>query len=75
MILLSVGKKLIVQFSVKHAQNIDCGGGYIKLLPSGLDQKKVQKIFFFLNLSSIVDIVQHVSLTYLLTYFPVLKRS
>jgi len=27
------GKDLVVQFSVKHEQNIDCGGGYIKLLP------------------------------------------
>jgi len=25
---------LIVQYSVKHEQNIDCGGGYIKLHPS-----------------------------------------
>jgi len=33
------GKDLVVQFSVKHQQNIDCGGGYIKLLPSSLDQK------------------------------------
>jgi len=31
-------KPLVVQFSVKHEQNIDCGGGYIKLLPAGLDQ-------------------------------------
>jgi len=29
---------LVIQFSVKHQQNIDCGGGYIKVLPSGLDQ-------------------------------------
>jgi len=28
------GKKLIVQFRVKHEQNIDCGGGYLKLFPS-----------------------------------------
>jgi len=34
------GKDLIVQYSVKHEQRIDCGGGYIKLLPSGLDQEK-----------------------------------
>ena len=34
------GKDLIVQFSAKHPQNIDCGGGYIKLLPSTTDQKK-----------------------------------
>jgi calreticulin len=28
------GKKLIVQFRVKHEQNIDCGGGYVKIFPS-----------------------------------------
>lgn len=33
------GKPLVIQFSVKHEQNIDCGGGYIKLLPAGLDQE------------------------------------
>lgn len=32
------GKDLVLQFSVKHQQKIDCGGGYIKLLPAGLDQ-------------------------------------
>jgi len=32
------GKPLILQYSVKHEQNIDCGGGYIKLLPAGTDQ-------------------------------------
>jgi len=31
-------KTLVIQFSVKHQQNIDCGGGYLKLLPEGLDQ-------------------------------------
>jgi hypothetical protein len=25
---------------VKHEQNLDCGGGYIKLAPSGVDQAK-----------------------------------
>lgn len=34
----NVGKKLIVQYSVKHEQGIDCGGGYLKLMPAGLDQ-------------------------------------
>jgi len=34
------GKTLVLQFSVKHEQNIDCGGGYIKLLPASTDQKK-----------------------------------
>jgi len=33
------GKDLIVQYSVKHEQRIDCGGAYIKLLPSGLNQE------------------------------------
>jgi len=38
------GKDLIIQFSVKHEQNIDCGGGYIKLIPgdSLTDQKDFQ---------------------------------
>jgi calreticulin len=32
------GKTLVLQYSVKHGQKIDCGGGYVKLLPKGLDQ-------------------------------------
>jgi len=32
------GKDLILQYSVKHEQRIDCGGGYIKIMPSGIDQ-------------------------------------
>ncbi len=30
----NTGKDLVVQFSVKHAQKLDCGGGYIKLIPT-----------------------------------------
>lgn len=33
------GQTLVVQFTVKHEQNIDCGGGYVKLFPGSLDQK------------------------------------
>ena len=33
------GKSLVVQFTVKHEQKIDCGGGYIKLYPKDVDQK------------------------------------
>merc|ERR1711916_225785 len=29
---------LVFQFTTKHEQNIDCGGGYLKLLPSDVDQ-------------------------------------
>jgi calreticulin len=28
------GKDLVVQFSVAHPQDLDCGGGYLKLLPA-----------------------------------------
>jgi calreticulin len=34
------GKDLVLQFTVKHTQKIDCGGGYIKLLGSDIDQKE-----------------------------------
>jgi calreticulin len=34
------GKDLIIQFTVKHEQDIDCGGAYIKLLPGTVDQAK-----------------------------------
>ena len=33
------GKDLVIQFQVKHEQNIDCGGGYVKVFPSTVDQK------------------------------------
>ena len=33
------GKELVVQYQVRFPQKIDCGGGYIKLLPSSVDQK------------------------------------
>jgi calreticulin len=33
-------KTLVIQFSVKHQQKIDCGGGYVKILPAGFDQAK-----------------------------------
>jgi len=32
------GKDLVLQYTVKHEQKIDCGGGYLKILPSTLDQ-------------------------------------
>lgn len=36
----SVGKDLVVQFSAKHTQKIDCGGAYLKVLPADVDQAK-----------------------------------
>lgn len=32
------GKSLVLQFTVKHEQKIDCGGGYAKLYPADLNQ-------------------------------------
>jgi len=32
-------KTLVLQYSVKNEQDLDCGGGYIKLHPPGIDQK------------------------------------
>nr|XP_043627608.1 calreticulin isoform X2 [Erigeron canadensis] len=33
-------KTLVFQFSVKHEQKLDCGGGYMKLLSGDVDQTK-----------------------------------
>ena len=33
-------RTLVLQFSVKHEQNLDCGGGYVKLLGGDVDQNK-----------------------------------
>jgi len=35
-------KTLVFQFSIKHEQKIDCGGGYLKLIGSGLDQQNFE---------------------------------
>ncbi|CAC5407682.1 CALR [Mytilus coruscus] len=35
------GKTLVIQFTMKHEQNIDCGEGYMKLYPSDVDQKNL----------------------------------
>jgi len=32
-------KTLVIQFTVKHEQNIDCGGGYLKVFDCSLNQK------------------------------------
>ncbi|CAF1088820.1 unnamed protein product, partial [Adineta ricciae] len=32
------GKTLVIQFTVKHEQKIDCGGGYAKIYPGDVDQ-------------------------------------
>lgn len=37
----NLNKELIVQFSIKHEQSIDCGGGYLKLFNCKLDQEQM----------------------------------
>lgn len=37
----NLNKDLIIQFSVKHEQSIDCGGGYLKLFGCQLDQEQM----------------------------------
>merc|ERR1711959_704624 len=34
------GKTLVVQYSVKHEQDIDCGGGYLKIAPTDAQGEK-----------------------------------
>ena len=33
-------KTLVIQYTVKHEQKLDCGGAYIKLLKAGMSQDK-----------------------------------
>jgi len=35
------GKTLVIQYRVKHEQNIDCGGGYVKVFPSTVEGKEM----------------------------------
>lgn len=36
-------KDLVIQYTVKHEQNIECGGGYIKLFNCELEPQKMHK--------------------------------
>lgn len=37
----NLNKDLILQFSIKHEQSIDCGGGYLKVFDCKLDQEQM----------------------------------
>ena len=66
-------KPLVIQFTVKHEQNIDCGGGYAKIFDCSLDQtdmhgdspylimfgKLVQKFFLFDDFTFLKQIFCH----------------
>ena len=32
---------MVIQFTVKHEQNIDCGGGYVKIFPSTVNAEEM----------------------------------
>lgn len=34
-------KTIVIQFSVRHAQKIDCGGGYVKLFPASFNPEEL----------------------------------
>jgi len=38
----NVGKDLVLSYTVRHEQNLQCGGAYIKLLKKGYEPKKFQ---------------------------------
>ncbi|XP_053549174.1 calreticulin-like [Bombina bombina] len=35
------GQTLVIQFTVKHEQGIDCGGAYVKVFPADMDQEQM----------------------------------
>ena len=35
----NAGKTVVIQLTVKHEQNIDCGGGYVKVMSSDINQE------------------------------------
>ena len=37
----NAGKDIAIQFSVKHDQKIDCGGGYVKLFPADFNPEEL----------------------------------
>ncbi|CAH2310820.1 calreticulin-like [Pelobates cultripes] len=37
------GQTLVIQYTVKHEQGIDCGGGYVKLFPADLNQLQLNR--------------------------------
>jgi hypothetical protein len=39
----TTGKELVLQYSVKHEQDLDCGGGYIKLVPGSVAKGKMKE--------------------------------
>jgi calreticulin len=63
------GKDLVLQFSVKFPQNIDCGGGYLKLLPSTVDQAHFGGDSTY-NIMFGPDVCGHTKRTHVIFHYP-----
>ena len=68
------GKTLVIQFTVKHEQKIDCGGGYVKvsgglLSPFSLSLS-LSPSYVYIYLSLSITLSLSLLATYLSTYFP-----
>uniref|UniRef100_A0AAZ1WZ28 Calreticulin n=1 Tax=Oreochromis aureus TaxID=47969 RepID=A0AAZ1WZ28_OREAU len=53
------GKPLVIQFTVKHEQKIDCGGGYVKVFPADLEQTEMHgesSYYIMFVLSAIISL-------------------
>ncbi|KAM5237940.1 calreticulin-3 [Ctenodactylus gundi] len=37
-------KTLVIQYTVKHEQKMDCGGGYVKVFPADIEQKNLSRM-------------------------------
>ncbi|XP_019393940.1 PREDICTED: calreticulin-3 isoform X2 [Crocodylus porosus] len=73
------GKTLVIQYTVKHEQKIDCGGGYIKLFSSNLDQKNMSSdspyyIMFGPDICGSETKKVHVILNYKNKLYPIKKQ-
>uniref|UniRef100_A0A7N6AAY2 Calreticulin n=1 Tax=Anabas testudineus TaxID=64144 RepID=A0A7N6AAY2_ANATE len=59
------GKPLVIQFTVKHEQKIDCGGGYVKVFPSDLDQADMHGESSYINgMCNICNIFKYIYFSY-----------
>ena len=75
-------KPLVVQFTVKHEQSIDCGGGYVKLFDCSLNAKDMNgdspyQIMFGNSLKIVLSGVVSVKLQHVFTtkfvYFVIIE--
>ncbi|XP_068098539.1 calreticulin-like [Hyperolius riggenbachi] len=72
-------QSLVIQFTVKHEQEIDCGGGYVKIYPADTDQEKISGhslycIMFGPDICGTIHEKVHVILNYKERYYPITRN-